>query len=55
MTFFMTRFLPPSLHGKIKLEKRCTNLLVLLINDFRFLVPLEPHHVLGVKPPALFL
>lgn len=31
------------------------HLLVLFVDDFWLLVPLEPHHVLGVKPPALLL
>ena len=32
-----------------------TDLFKLIIDHFGLLVPLEPHHVLGVKPPALLL
>ena len=31
------------------------NLLKLIIDHFWLLVSLEPHHILGVKPPALLL
>lgn len=30
-------------------------LFVLFVDDLGFLMPLKPHHVLGVKSPALFL
>lgn len=30
-------------------------LFILLIDDLGLFMPLEPHHVLGVEPPALFL
>lgn len=30
-------------------------LFIFIIDDLRFLVPLEPHHVLRVEPPALLL
>lgn len=32
-----------------------TYLFVFFINHFRFFMPLEPHHILSVKPPALLL
>ena len=31
------------------------HLFIFIIDDLRFLMPLEPHHVLGVEPPALLL
>ena len=31
------------------------HLFIFIIDDLRFLMPLEPHHVLGVEPPTLFL
>jgi len=30
-------------------------LFIFIIDDLRFFMPLEPHHVLGVEPPALLL
>ena len=30
-------------------------LFIFIIDDLRFLMPLEPHHVLGVEPPTLLL
>ena len=35
--------------------KNIINLLKLIIDHFWFLVSLEPHHILGVEPPALLL
>ena len=31
------------------------HLFIFIIDDLRFFMPLEPHHVLGVEPPALLL
>ena len=31
------------------------HLFIFIIDDLRFLMPLEPHHVLRVEPPALLL
>lgn len=36
-------------------DNHCIYLFILLINHLRLLVSLEPHHVLGVEPPALLL
>lgn len=30
------------------------NLFIFLVDDFWFLVPLEPHHVFSMEAPALF-
>ena len=36
-------------------EQYYINLLKLIIDHFWLLVSLEPHHILGVKPPTLLL
>ena len=35
--------------------KQLPHLFILVIDHLRLLMPLEPHHVLGVEPPALLL
>lgn len=43
--------LPPFLIIKVDVGA----LFIFIVNDLRFLVSLEPHHVFGVEPPALLL
>lgn len=38
-----------------QIENRCADLLKLISDGLGFLMPLEPHHVLGVEPPRLLL
>ena len=33
----------------------CTHLFIFIVDNLGFLVPLKPHHVLSVEPPALLL
>lgn len=51
--FLEARTLP--FRTKLKAKRELTDLLELLVNNLRLLVPLKPHHVLGVKPPTLLL
>ena len=41
--------------SKIEKSSSRPHLFIFIVDDLGFLVPLEPHHVLGVEPPALLL